>query len=78
MTRKTWDRLEFVVFIIFILACIALMLGVLFEHGCISVSDQKPTILAKAKVPVKEKCEAKQTNMNLTLHWAALKGERNR
>ena len=76
MTRKTWDRLEFVVFIIFILACIALMLGALFEYGCISVSDQKPITLAKAKVPVKEKCEAKQTHVNLTLHWAALKKDR--
>ena len=75
MRRKTLDMLELVVFIIFILSCIALMVGVLFEQGCVSVSQppQKlsPTIL------VKEEAVA-ETQTNLTLHWASLKKERMR
>ena len=73
MTRKTWDRLEFVVFIIFILVCLAFMLGVLFEQGCILLSEPryKPTstVLAKEKTVTK-------TQAHLTLYWADIKAER--
>lgn len=72
MKRKTQDRLELGAFIVFVVACVAMIVAVPFERGCISISEPepKPVVLAKKKVVVVKK----QTN--LTLHWAAIKAER--
>ena len=68
------DMLENVVFVIFILACVALFIGTLFEHGCIPIpeTEHKHTVLAKEKTDY----EVVKQETNLTLHWAALKEDR--